>query len=519
MKNTGAMHPATVYMHHDKKQYLSAGRIWQGIPGIECTKEGKLYATWYSGGIGEQPGNVILLERSCDGGRSWTEGFAVVVHDDPTVRCFDPAIWLDPLGRLWLFWTQSRGMYDARDGVWAAVCNNPDADDPCFDAPCRIANGLMLNKPTVTDQGEWLLPCALWSHEFFEANEQHPELAAETLANVYVSADNGETFSWRGGVEIPDRGFDEHMIVQKQDGRLWMLVRTKYGIGQAFSSDGGRTWQNAGPSGHTGPNSRFFIRRLKSGNLLLVNHVSPTYLTNPKDWNDRNNLMAMISEDDGLTWHGGLMLDARDGVSYPDGIQTEDGTIHIIYDYDRYGQHDILMATFTEEDVLAGRDVSGKVRYQQLVNRASGHLTTAEELWARFSAETGIQADYDAWAFGDNPRHLSFLVIRGIKTATASAHALYALDDEPLPQIGEYNVILNEDDLAVCITRTTNVSVIPFKEITEEQAAKEGEGDKSLAYWRNVHEAFFTKELQEAGMTFTEDMLVVFEEFEVVYHA
>ena len=518
MKNTGAMSPATLYMHTERVQYLSAGRIWQGIPGLECTKGGQLYAAWYSGGIGEQSGNFIVVERSADKGFTWTDGFMTVAHDDPYVRCFDPAIWTDPSGRLWLFWTQSRRMYDGRDGVWAAVCDEPDAKEPVFSAPRRIANGLMLNKPTVSDNGEWLLPCALWDHKFLQASEDHPELAYENLANVYVSDDNGESFSWRGGVEVPDRGFDEHMLVQKMDGRLWMLVRTKYGIGQAFSSDGGSTWHDAGPSGHTGPNSRFFIRRLKSGNLLLVNHVSPTYQTNPKDWNDRNNLMAMLSKDDGITWEGGLMLDARLGVSYPDGVQTDDGTIYIIYDYDRYGQRDILMASFTEEDVLCGRPVSEKTRFAQLVNRAAGERPDAEALWARFAEQTGIEAEYDAWSFGDDPNLLAALTAKCEKTATSSAYELYALDDEPLPQVGEYNVILDSSDRAVCITRTAKVYIVPYKDVSAEHAAKEGEGDKSLAYWRNVHEAFFTKELADAGMTFTEDMRVVCEEFDVVYH-
>jgi len=418
-----------------------------------------------------------------------------------------------------LFWAQCIGMYDGRNGVWAAVCDDPDASEPVFAPARRLANGLMLNKPTVLDNGEWHLPCALWDHNYLPAVEEHPELAYETLANDYVSCDEGKTFSWRGGADIPKRSFDEHMIVQKRDGRLWMLTRTQYGIGQAFSSDSGATWTDAGPSGHTGPNSRFFIRRLKSGNLLLINHVTPSYTTNALNWNKRYNLMAMLSMDDGLTWHGGLMLDARDDVSYPDGTQADDGLIYIIYDHERYDDRAILMATFTEEDVLAGRPVSGRARFEQLVNRATGVVPAAEELWAEFAAETGVEADYDAWAFGDDPDGLLNHVLRTDKTATASAYPLYALEGEELPKVGEYNVILDSKGRAACITRTTKVYVVPYKDVTTEHARKEGESDRSLAYWRKVHEAFFTKELAEAGLTFTEDMPVVCEEFEVVYCA
>jgi hypothetical protein len=156
------------------------------------------------------------------------------------------------------------------------------------------------------------------------------------------------------------------MVVELGDGRLWMLVRTGYGIGQSFSSDGGHTWSPGGPSWipHI-PAARFLIRRLSSGKLLLVKHTPP-------DGKTRAHLTAHLSADDGRCWYGGLLLDERAGVSYPDGVQAPDGTIYLIYDYSRQGEKQILMATFTEEDVAAEADVSGKVRLRVLVNQATG---------------------------------------------------------------------------------------------------------------------------------------------------
>lgn len=49
--------------------------------------------------------------------------------------------------------------------------------------------------------------------------------------------------------------------------------------------------------------------------------------------------------------------------------------------------------------------------------------------------------------------------------------------------------------------------------------AGEGEGDRSLACWRQVHEDFFRAELAEAGLEFSPEMPVACEEFEVVYGA
>ncbi len=64
-------------------------------------------------------------------------------------------------------------------------------------------------------------------------------------------------------------------------------------------------------------------------------------------------LSAWLSDDDGKTWQGGLMLDERKGVSYPDGFQAPDGTIYISYDRNRATDGEILLARFTEEDILA----------------------------------------------------------------------------------------------------------------------------------------------------------------------
>ena len=138
---------------------------------------------------------------------------------------------------------------------------------------------------------------------------------------------------------------------------------------------------------------------------------------------------------------------------------------------------------------------------------------TAQEMWNA----SGIEAEYEAWAFGDDPDTLAELVRTGVKTATASAYPFYELEGEDLPKAGEYSVILNTKDEAVCVIRTTKVYVTPYCEVTAEQAWKEGEGDRSLDYWRRVHEAFFRKELEAASLTFTEDMGVVCEEFEVIY--
>lgn len=117
-----------------------------------------------------------------------------------------------------------------------------------------------------------------------------------------------------------------------------------------------------------------------------------------------------------------------------------------------------------------------------------------EEMWSRFCSENGIDpaTHYEAWQFGGAPDNLAALVMLGIKYATASLYDLYEVEDEePMPQEGDYSVILDSKDEAVCVIQTIQLDVIPFDEVGEDQARGEGEGDKSLSYWRKVHDWFF----------------------------
>jgi len=143
---------------------------------------------------------------------------------------------------------------------------------------------------------------------------------------------------------------------------------------------------------------------------------------------------------------------------------------------------------------------------------------TAQEMWEAFVKEKNIEdAEYDAWAFGDDADKLADLVQCGIKTGTSSAYPLYEVENEPLPEASGYSVILNSKDEAICIIENTKVYVVPFCEVSSDHAFKEGEGDRSLTYWRRVHEEFFSECMEEAGLTFDENMKVVCEEFRVVY--
>jgi len=335
------------------ENHALTSRRFQGIPSPAISPEGRLWATCYAGKTpGEDQNNYVVIATSGDGGETWTETTIIDPDAEGPVRAFDPELWLDPSGRLWSFWAQAIGHDGTVAGVWAMTNDNPDEDSPDWSEPRRLTDGVMMCKPTVLSSGEWILPASTWRD-------------TDNSARVGVSTDNGQTWDLRGACNVPKqvRRFDEPMIVERKDKSLWMLVRTDYGIGESISKDRGETWSALAPSPIQHPSSRFFIRRLRSGNLLLVKHGPIDQRT------ERSHLTAFLSGDDGRTWSGGLLLDERSDVSYPDGQQGQNGTIHVIYDYSRTSARAILMATFTEEDVMAGNPGSTSVSLKKVVSK------------------------------------------------------------------------------------------------------------------------------------------------------
>ena len=146
----------------------------------------------------------------------------------------------------------------------------------------------------------------------------------------------------------------------------------------------------------------------------------------------------------------------------------------------------------------------------------------ASEMWKAFceKAKLDEKTPYEAWAFcggGEMGDALAYLTLKGVKTGTASWQDSYEAEGEALPEAGEYSVILFDDGEAACVIRTDSVEVVPFDEVSAEHAFAEGEGDRSLAYWRQVHEEIFTEECAEDGIAFDRSHCAVLERFSVVY--
>lgn len=126
----------------------------------------------------------------------------------------------------------------------------------------------------------------------------------------------------------------------------------------------------------------------------------------------------------------------------------------------------------------------------------------------------------EAFHFDDNERAanaLAGLVLDGQKRATAALLWCVEHDNKRLPKEGDLSIVTDFGGNALCVIETRQVDVVPFDEVTSEFAAVEGEGDRSLAYWRRVHEVYFDRECARIGRTPEANMPVICERFEVVY--
>ncbi len=127
---------------------------------------------------------------------------------------------------------------------------------------------------------------------------------------------------------------------------------------------------------------------------------------------------------------------------------------------------------------------------------------------------------YVAEGWGDSPRiadELGALISAGTKTATCSALWEYEAEGEPLPEVGLKTIVLDGNGSPLCIVETTEVEVRPYDEVDARFAYAEGEGDRSLEYWREAHWRFFSRTLPNIGKEPTSNMPLVCERFRVIY--
>jgi uncharacterized protein YhfF len=148
-----------------------------------------------------------------------------------------------------------------------------------------------------------------------------------------------------------------------------------------------------------------------------------------------------------------------------------------------------------------------------------------QDFWRAFAATCvgdPTPRFFEAFYFDDNEpsaNELAALVLAGTKGATAALLWSNENDNKPNPRPGDLGIVTNFAGRPVCVIETTTVEVLPFDAVDADLAAIEGEGDGSLRYWREAHEAFFGRECQRIDRTPHPRMPVVCEQFRVVFAA
>lgn len=152
-----------------------------------------------------------------------------------------------------------------------------------------------------------------------------------------------------------------------------------------------------------------------------------------------------------------------------------------------------------------------------------GEMTTeVDKFWLACRAQHGIAAgSYHASTFANPqfaPYHDSLLelVAEGKKRATAHLALDFERNGIAMRSAGDYWVILSGTNEPRFLVRVTDIQIKPFNQVDATFAAREGEGDSSLAYWTDVHREYFERQCAAWGITWRDDLPTVCEGFDLI---
>lgn len=291
------------------------------------TTDGDLLAAWFGGTAEGHPDVDIWLARF--DGQRW--GPPAVVAGEPDVPLWNPVLFRDALGSLWLFYKVAPAI-PAWTGAYIRSADGGRTWSPPIALPAGLL-GPIKNKPIILANGDII--CGTSS-----------EAWRSWACWVEISPDGGRTWTKHGPITAPGeapppagtgpllpahfRGAIQPAVWEYAPGRLRMLMRSTRAVGavcMASSDDGGRTWSPARPTPIPNPNSGLDAVRLADGRVVLACNPSP---------DARTPLSLLISADNGETWPQRLDLETEPGeYSYPSLIQAGDGRVHVVYTYRR----------------------------------------------------------------------------------------------------------------------------------------------------------------------------------------
>lgn len=347
--------PPRIERNINNPLYRLANRVYQATATIARSGKTRYWTAWRADNVnaGEVPGNFTVMAYSDDNCQTVKEyGYLTYSPAGPDKHMVDPMLWLDPAGRLWLFFGcmgNNKG-FDGVQGTWAIICQNPNAEFPVWGQAFRLSHFGDPRRP-IEVNGQWYIALDGWRH----SADFPPRYMERVGPHIY-------RIDWqRQKLELISRlppnnsgqysGFFETEFMQRSDGSVLALCRslskeveTKFSV----STDLMKTWsawQDYMPIS-PGSSSRMWLGRSPSGRTVFC-------------WNndlERKTLTLGISDDDGATYPYKVVLepDATGQVTYPIVEFGDNGEIYIIYDNERTsGKRQIRIAKVIEQEVVA----------------------------------------------------------------------------------------------------------------------------------------------------------------------
>jgi uncharacterized protein YhfF len=135
---------------------------------------------------------------------------------------------------------------------------------------------------------------------------------------------------------------------------------------------------------------------------------------------------------------------------------------------------------------------------------------------------SGADSGDDYWVrrIGGDPDSVDIildLILKGEKCGTFGVKMLQERQPEITPTLGGVAVLVDFDGMPRAAIKTTQLTPVAYKDITEAHIAVEGPGARKLEVWQGIHWPYWTRLLEPHGLTPSEDMTVMVEHFDLVY--
>jgi hypothetical protein len=368
-------------------------RLFQGCPQVEISAGGRLWATWFGSNVQAERApyhndQFSVISTSADDGKTWKEVFVFDPSELLGGGASDPMLWKDPRGNIRFIGLRNidfKGKDEFATSAWEFTMVDPEDEQTAWSEPRLLGNkNISVMKPLIFPDGT-----IMRSMDDFKLVGKPDEVRIRFLKE---DVDGKPLFVSELPVDS-DAGFAEQMPIIRKDGSLFTFYRARQGQKFAESFDGGKSWNLGGyyPMQFS-INTKCILKTLPSGRVLLVandvqmkkeNGKTIYFYTDEtgqqreleKHKTARTRMTAYLSDDDGKTFTHRMLLCDEGQISYPSATLGKDGRIYIVYDQGRgeIGQHTIFLSKITEQDILAGKLVSGESVLNQIVSRPSDH--------------------------------------------------------------------------------------------------------------------------------------------------